>query len=266
MGDAAWRTRAFTRQNQLAWDQVAAIRQQRFPPASFWRHGGHTLRDEDVAALGPVRGRRVLHLLCATGEDSLNLAALGARVTGVDISGDSIRIATEKAAAAGIDVEFVASDVYELPAGLRQGQFDLVFMADGALHWLPDLAEFAGIVDEAVRPDGALFVSDVHPMMATMAPGAAGLRVQDYFSSHEPQRHPGVGSLSAGLAAPEPTVDFRWPVADVVMAFVRAGWRLELLEETPAPWEWLRHRYRDLAGEARGLPGWLRLRMRRRAG
>ena len=44
------------------------------------------IRQLEAAAFAKLRGKRLVHLQCNAGQDTLSLAARGARVTGVDIS------------------------------------------------------------------------------------------------------------------------------------------------------------------------------------
>ena len=85
--------RRYTEQNRAAWNEIARIRACRAPDAEFFAAGGVTLSDRDIEAAGDVRGKSLLHLQCATGEDTLSWAVLGAEVTGVDISDEQIAIA-----------------------------------------------------------------------------------------------------------------------------------------------------------------------------
>ena len=94
-----------------------------------------------------MAGKRLLHLQCHFGLDTLSWARLGATVTGVDFSGRAIALARRLAAECGLPATFVESDLYELPARLelpaRSRRFDVVFTSWGVLCWLPDLARWA---------------------------------------------------------------------------------------------------------------------------
>src|SRR3954447_9058867 len=54
----------------------------------------------------------VLDAGCGTGENALPLAALGLSVVGVDVAETAIGIAREKAAARGLDAEFLVADAF----------------------------------------------------------------------------------------------------------------------------------------------------------
>ena len=61
---------------------MAHVSHQR-DPAVFLSDGASTLFADEVALVGDLPGKRLLHALCNGGEDTLSLAAFGASVTGV---------------------------------------------------------------------------------------------------------------------------------------------------------------------------------------
>ena len=71
-------------------------------------------------------GARVLDLACGAGRHSLAAAALGAKVTGVDRDPAKLAAARERAAAAGLTIEWLEMDL-EGP-WLDLGSFDAVLM------------------------------------------------------------------------------------------------------------------------------------------
>jgi SAM-dependent methyltransferase len=56
----------------------------------------------------------VLDAGCGTGENALHLAALGLPVLGVDVAATAVSIAREKAAARGVEAEFVLADALDI--------------------------------------------------------------------------------------------------------------------------------------------------------
>ncbi|HEU0195469.1 MAG TPA: hypothetical protein VFQ71_14790, partial [Gaiellales bacterium] len=62
-------------QNRRAWNEIAEVRSRSYPgavhPAAFFAGGGSALDPRVTAAAGDVGGRRLLHLMCATGEETL---------------------------------------------------------------------------------------------------------------------------------------------------------------------------------------------------
>lgn len=143
----------------------------------------------DRPLLGSVAGQRGVHLQCHIGTDTVSLARLGTRMTGLDFSGASLAEARRLAARTGADVEFVESEVYGALDVLDGGGFDLVYTGIGALIWLPDIDRWAAVVAALLRPGGRLFVREGHPMMNTLAePRPDGLLAIEhpYFEHGEP--------------------------------------------------------------------------------
>ncbi len=244
----------YTQQNRRAWNEIAAQRQQAlFPPAEFFADGGSTLAPAVLAAVGPVQGQQLLHLQCATGEDSLAWANAGATVTGVDISNVQIELAQRKAAAADIDAQFVAADVYALPAELQSGTFDIVYSGDGVLVWLPDLNLWAQAISAALRPGGRFILYEEHPIAGCLWVTDGNLHIDyDYFARNQPDYSITWSHFPGGEFATETKVEFQWPLGDVITAIAQAGLRIERLEEYPSTADW---RFGEQLAELQQFPG-----------
>ncbi len=119
----------------------------------------------DLPLLGDISGLRGVHLQCHIGTDTLSLARLGARMTGLDFSGPSLAQARALAAATGTDLDFVEAEVAGALEVLPAGAFDLVFTGIGALCWLPSIREWAGVVAALLAPGGRLFIREGHPVL-----------------------------------------------------------------------------------------------------
>lgn len=226
-------TLAYTEANRVSWNAVAPKRTPE--PAGFFADGGSTLDVFEVEALPDVRGRRLLHLGCGTGNDSFSWTVRGAHVTGVDISEAAVVIAQRQAAESGLDARFVAADVYALPEDL--GTFDLVYVSWGVVCWLPDLDRFARIVAAHLQRGGSLLLAEHHPIWEILTVGAGRVHVTvDYFGRGQPTPHPGDDAKRPhGWTADEDFTAFLWPLSDVVMSIVRAGLRLEEFSEQSIP-------------------------------
>ena len=111
----------FTEANRRTWDERAAV--HRADRTGFYgveecRKGGDSLGPIEAAEIGDVAGKRLLHLQCHFGLDTLSLARRGAIATGVDFSAPAIAAARDLAAESGLAARFVQSDVYETRAAL----------------------------------------------------------------------------------------------------------------------------------------------------
>jgi ubiquinone/menaquinone biosynthesis C-methylase UbiE len=84
------------------------------------------------------RGKRVLEVGCGIGTDSINFARAGADLTAVDLSGESLHIAEQRADVMGVAdrIRFVEANAEELGSALDGEQFDLVY-SFGVIHHTP---------------------------------------------------------------------------------------------------------------------------------
>lgn len=155
-------------QNRRSWNAATrAHNSHKREQAAFLRGGGSTLFPEELALVGALSGRSLLHICCNAGQDTLSLARLGARATGVDISDEAIAFAEKLSIDSGIAAEFERADIYDwLPrAAAARRRFDRVLMSYGVLGWMSDLeALFAGIA--GVLEHGGRVVSlEFHPSL-----------------------------------------------------------------------------------------------------
>jgi 2-polyprenyl-3-methyl-5-hydroxy-6-metoxy-1,4-benzoquinol methylase len=99
-------------------------------------------------------GKRVLEVGCGIGTDSISFALAGARLTAVELSSESLRIAEQRAEVMGVAdrIRFVQANAEELTKAIADDPYDLVY-SFGVIHHTP-------------RPDRALA-----EMRALAAPG-----------------------------------------------------------------------------------------------
>lgn len=96
---------------------------------------------------------RVLDLCCGAGYESMRLASLGAQVVGLDLSGESIRIARER----NPQLEFHIGDMLEDYTAL--GPLDGVACIAGLVHLPQDLLALAlRRMAEAMKPGGRALI------------------------------------------------------------------------------------------------------------
>lgn len=127
-------------------------------------NGKNTLPQTDLVALGDVKGKSILHLQCHFGQDSLSLARLGAKVTGVDFSDKAIQKAKELNTQLGLDAEFICCDVYETLEHITQ-QYDIIYTSYGTIGWLPDLDKWSNVISKALKPSGKFVFFEFHPVI-----------------------------------------------------------------------------------------------------
>jgi SAM-dependent methyltransferase len=176
--------------NRRNWDERAIIHARDmtgFYRLDRVRSGEDRLRSFEATELGDICQKRVLHLQCHIGTDTLCLVRLGAIVTGLDFSAEAIRVARRLADEAGLKAEFVLGRVDEA-ARLTPGHFDLVFVTWGTICWLPDLTRWAHVIATVLRPGGELYFADAHPSFLLME--ERGGKLVPTYDFQTPVDHP----------------------------------------------------------------------------
>ena len=183
-----------------------------FDEAHRRRGGGRTALPSIVRqTLHGVRGKSVLHLHSGSGDASAELAELGAVVTAIDPDEALVDVARERHPT----ILWIAADAQALPANLRRGRFDLVYSPEGVLGRVTDVDAWAVALAAALRTHGERLVFDDHPV-SLCVDGMLRWHA-DYFDD----RLVRLGGL--------------------VTALVRAGFRVEALEEYPLDASGRRH-------------------------
>jgi len=243
----------YLRSNRDLWDRMTPIHARSdFYDVEGFRAGRDTLTGIDRREVGDVSGRRLLHLQCHFGMDTLSWARLGARVTGMDFSPRAIALAGVLAAELDIPAEFYCCELTRFPRILRR-TFDIVYTSGGVLPWLPDLDRWADAAARFVGPGGFFYVRDDHPFCSIFEDdeGVDEPRVgYPYFHSDRPMLFRDQGTY-ADPAADITTESYEWfhSLADIINALISAGLRIEYVHEFPFA------TYRSLPFLARGEDG-----------
>ncbi len=196
----------------------------------------------DRPLLGDVTGLTGIHLQCHIGTDTVSLARLGARMTGLDLSPASLEQARRLATDAGADIDYVEADTYSAPQALRGRTFDLVYTGIGALCWLPDIDRWAGVVDDLLVPGGRLFVREGHPMMwAVDETRTDGLTIgYPYFETPEPMDIEEEGTYVENDHVFVNTRQLSWNhgIGEILTALLNRGFEVTgFVEHRSVPWD-----------------------------
>jgi SAM-dependent methyltransferase len=180
------------------------------------RHEPDELPAVVARTLGDLTKKKVLHLLCSTGEATAALAELGAVVTGLDPRHESLAAAREH----WPKILWIDGDLQDIPRGLGRRKFDLVYSGEGVLDRIDDLNGWAKGIASVLKPDGELLVFDDHPV-ADCVDGLLRWGGSYFRDPADPNR--------------------LWRLGQIVSALVRVGIHVQALEEYPGGTSRRRH-------------------------
>ncbi len=212
--------------NRKSWDlRVATHVKSDFYDVPGFLAGATSLREIELAELGDVAGKRLLHLQCHFGLDTLSLQRMGAQCTGVDISPVAIEQAQALAKQTELGAQFVCSNVYAYERG-DAPLFDVVFTSYGAVCWLPDLDRWARTIAANLKPGGTFYTVEFSPLYDLLVG-------YPYFGPSEPAVE------SSGTYTDDPDAVqaeyavWTHPVGRVITALIGAGIEIEYVHEFP---------------------------------
>lgn len=235
------KTGEYTSANRAAWDEAAPLHRSQNMETLRTRFSepGYSCLDavetSILQGLG-VAGKEVAQLCCNNGRELLSVRNMGAgRCVGFDGSAGFVEQAGELAAAAGLDCRFVCTDIYGIDKAYDAG-FDLVTVTIGVLSWMPDLDRFFAVAARLLRPGGAMFIYEQHPILEMVKPGKAGGPLEwelSYFTDEPFVDVQGLDYYGGGTYDSKPMYSFLHKMSDVIMAGVNVGFAVEHFEERP---------------------------------
>lgn len=214
--------------NRRLWDRLADEYQAKHGPqlaaSGGLAWGVWQLPESELQVLGDVRGRHILELGCGAAQWSIALRALGANVTGLDISERQLEYARRLMVEADVEFPLVHASAEATP--FEDESFEIVFCDHGAMTFadpyltVPEAARI-------LRPGGLLAFSMSTPILdiawppGTEHPSAELLG--DYWHLH-------------ALEEPDEPVAFQLRYGEWVRVFGENGFVIEsLIELRPPP-------------------------------
>lgn len=212
----------------------------------------------DVPRLGDIAGLRGVHLQCHIGTDTVSLARLGARMSGLDFSTPAVAQAQSFADGLGLEVDFHQADVYDAVAVLGEATYDFVFTGIGAIGWLPSIDRWAATVAGLLKPGGRLFIREGHPMLWALDVSKDSGEITlaaPYFETEAPQIWDEGGTYVETDVEFSHNVTHEWNhgLGEIFSALLSRGFEItDFVEHDSAPWEALPGKMtRDERGEWR---------------
>ncbi len=191
---------------------------------------------------GDVNGKRIVNLMGSNGVKAVALALLGAEVKVIDFSPANKRYAEELAAAAGVKIEYIMSDVLELDQSILNSSNDIVFAELGIIHYFTDLHPFFRVANKLLKPGGSFILRDFHPVstkLLTSRGTTANVRKHkvtgDYFDASLQEVEVSYSKYLSDERSNQPAKAYirKWNLGEIVTAVADEAMLIKLLREEP---------------------------------
>ena len=216
--------------NKELWNKRTTVhKDSSFYDVPSFMQGKNSLTPIELNELGDVSGKKILHLQCHFGMDSLSLARMGAEVTGVDLSDEAIAEARHLNEQLGLNARFICCNVYDLPKHLVE-KFDIVFNTYGVVGWLPDLESWAQMISRYLKPGGYFYLAEFHPVIWMFDDDFTHIKY--YYQNRELIETDSTGTYT-DRDAPIAAKEYSWnhSLSEVINSLIAAGLELEFLNE-----------------------------------
>lgn len=195
--------------------------------------GKNTLNKPELNLLKDVKNKKLLHLQCHFGLDTLSWGRLGAIPTGVDFSSKAIEAAKKLSIESGIKADFIEADVQNLDLDIKKETFDIVFSSYGVLCWIEKLDKWTSGIYNSLKFGGKFVLIEFHPILDLLFDGAVS-GLSKYFNSQKPLGKKTRGTYTDRHAAIE-YFEYRWqhPISEVMTSLLNEGFKIDDFQEYP---------------------------------
>ena len=216
--------------NKQTWNDKTDVHiASEFYDVAGFLDGKSTLNAIELELLDDVSNKKILHLQCHFGQDTMTFSRMGAHATGVDLSDKAIDKAKGFSEKLGLDTQFICCDIYDLPNHLDE-KFDIVFTSYGTIGWLPDLNKWANVISHFLKPGGKFVMADFHPVV-WMFDDYFKTLFYSYFNI-EPIVETLTGTYADKSSAIETkSVGWNHPTSEVLNALIQSGLELNSFDE-----------------------------------
>lgn len=182
------------------------------------------------------QGIKVANICGSCGKKAVALAALGADVTVFDISEENKKYAMELADAAQIAIHYEVCDVLEINLHKYAGNFDVVFMEGGILHYFHNISDFMQMMYALLKPDGYMICSDFHPLTKIYDVLDFQQPLRGYFSTEIFEGEmPHARFYDEETRKTFPKCSLRkYTISEIINAVIGSGFVLNRFDEHPA--------------------------------
>ncbi|MEM6721412.1 MAG: class I SAM-dependent methyltransferase [Bacteroidota bacterium] len=222
--------------NRETWNQKVAIHANSdMYKMDAFKKGETSLMKYESNSLPDVAGKKLLHLQCHFGQDTLSFARMGAKCTGIDLSDEAIKLAKSLNEELKLDATFHRCNVLDVNDHVTD-TFDIVFTSYGVIGWLPDLSQWAEIIASRLKDSGTFYMVEFHPIVWMFDYLQEPPMLRYAYNQEEVIYEEYEGTYAEDGKTKMISKEYGWNhgLGDVINALIQAGLTIEFLTEHDA--------------------------------
>jgi len=226
----------YTESNRTMWNETAAVHQKNYVNDLLERiqapdYCTFDAIEKALFAQIDLKDKAVVQPSCNNARELIAVKKAGAaRCLGLDISDEFIAQGVQLANAAEVDIELVRTNIYDIKDEY-DGQFDVVYVTVGAIGWLPDLDAYIGLLSRMLKPDGQLFMYEMHPAMIMFETESGSTIVNDYFERTAYREEGETDYMDPNAKIESPSYWFHHTLGDILSQCINHGLNINHFEE-----------------------------------
>ena len=237
--------------NKETWNKKVAIhaKSEMYAMEAF-KNGKSSLMKYELNSLPNVSGESLLHLQCHFGQDTLSWARMGAKVTGIDLSDEAIKLAKSLNSELNLDAQFHCCNVFDVNDHVTD-TFDIVFTSYGVIGWLPDLQKWATIIASRLKDGGTFYMVEFHPIVWMFDYLQTPPILKYAYNQEEVIYEEYEGTYAEDGKTKMISKEYAWNhgLGDVINALINAGLTIEfLIEHDASPYDVLPNLIKNAEG------------------
>ena len=218
--------------NKHAWSQISQDHYIHFKKTLL--ENTHQFNKYIKEELGDLNGKKIIHLQCNTGADTILLAKMGKSAVGVDLVPDNIFYAKKLADDLNItNIDFIESDIMEFMEKHNE-KYDVVFVSEGAIGWLPDLKKWGKTISHLLKDGGFFYIFEIHPfylMFDEIKLADHIMEVKYPYFGKEPDVSDTIGGYACESKSGVKAYYWMYTVANLINSLTDAGLHIEYFHE-----------------------------------
>ena len=185
-----------------------------------------------------LKGKKVAHLQTNNGRELISLMRVCEAKEGIgfDISDQAIAEANELKDIAKANAKFECVNIFEIDKKYNN-YFDMVYVTEGSLSWLPSVEEYFSVVSRITKRGGSLLISEIHPI---------GFVLDKQNEKPVNYQDKGPYKLLSGLDyvgevdyQPKDCFWYMHKTSDIIMGLIKNGFEIKEFEESNEDTGWV---------------------------